>query len=1074
MRLPLATLALALSSLALASSENEGYYMQPSVRGNTIVFVSQGDLWTVSLNGGLAHAITSHVAPASHPAISPDGKWVAFSGTYEGPGEVYVMPIEGAQPRRLTYEGGMNVTGWTPNGDVLVATSIRSTLPQLQLMRINPNTRAESWVPLWQAADGTYDDAAHTLYFTRLSFQGSHTARYKGGTAQNLWKYADGAGEAVPLTASYLGTSKNPMWWKGRIYFLSDRDGAMNLWSMDENGQGLKQLTHHVGWDIQSASLGDGKIAYQLGPAVWIYDIGSGEDAKVPITLASDFDQTREHWVKDPMEYLSSTMPSHNGAKAVLTARGQVFVAGPDGARLVEVTRKPGVRYRNAIFTPDGKSVLALSDESGETEWWRFPANGVGSGEQITSGSHVLIMRGVVSPDGKYIAYADKDQSLWVCDIAAKSSKKIDYSPDDQFNDLTWSPDSQWLAYQRPTFTFSQIAICSVKTGQTVPVTSDRFDSASPAWSADGKWLYFISDRTFRSVVGSPWGSRQPEPFFDKQAKIYMLGLTKGLHSPFEPFDELYTPSEPKKSDEAKPAVRVDIDFDGLQSRLWEVPVPSDNFASLQANGNRLFVIRRAVGGKPELAFIEIKDHDVAAKTLVDGIDQARLSGDGRKILVSKGGSLYLIPADGPPGGPLEKQVDLSGWSFPLRPQEEWRQMFMEAWRLERDYFYDRKMHSVDWNGVLKRYMPAVDRVRDRDELSNLIGQMVGELSALHTFVYGGDLRSSNDSISPAYLGAVLTRDQAAGGYRVDKIYQADPEYPDRVAPLAKPGCDVHTGDVITQVNGQDTLTSDDISSLLRNKGGKQVLLTIKSQAGLTRQAITKPIGAAQFRDLRYEDWELSRRQQVDSESKGTIGYVHLRAMSSGDMAQWERDFYPVFNRAGLIIDVRHNNGGNIDSWILEKLMRKAWFYWQPRVGNSTWNMQWAFRGHVVVLCDQNTASDGEAFSEGIKRLKLGTVMGMRTWGGEIWLSSSNVLVDGGIATAAETGVYGPEGKWLIEGHGVDPDVVIDNLPHASYLGKDAQLEAALSYLSKEIKDHPVPNPTNPPYPDKSWHPKGS
>ncbi len=398
--------------------------------------------------------------------------------------------------------------------------------------------------------------------------------------------------------------------------------------------------------------------------------------------------------------------------------------------------------------------------------------------------------------------------------------------------------------------------------------------------------------------------------------------------------------------------------------------------------------------------------------------------------------------------------------------------MFVEAWRLERDYFYDRKMHGLDWPAILKKYLPVVDRVTDRAELSDLIGDMVGELSALHIRVTGGDIREGNDQIRPGSLGASLTRDESHGGWRIDHIYKTDPDYPDKLSPLARPGAAVKEGDVIETVNGVPTLAAANPRELLRNEAGKQVLLSLRSPGeAKARETVVKPIDPSQDTDLRYSEWEYSRRQRVEQAAHGDIGYIHLRAMGSSDIAEWARDYYPVYNRKGLIIDVRHNRGGNIDSWILEKLLRKAWFYWQPRVGSPTWNMQYAFRGHVAVLCDEFTASDGEAFSEGIKRLHIGKVIGKRTWGGEIWLSANNFLVDHGIATAAETGVYGPEGQWLIEGHGVEPDIVVDNPPHATFQGEDAQLAKAIEYLQEEIRKNPNPEPAAPAYPDKAVKP---
>ena len=404
-----------LCSLILGPA-NEGYYMQPALHGDTLVFVSQGDLWRVDAKGGLAHALTGHTAPAANPAISPDGRTVAFSGTYEGPREAYTMSLDGGLPTRLTYGGSMTVAGWTPDGRVLAATRSRS-LPDLQLTTIDPKTRVQTLAPLAQASDGCTDATGKTLFFTRLPFQGSQTKRYAGGLIQHLWRYTEGTSEAVELTKDYAGTSKEPMFWKGRVYFLSDRDGTMNLWSMDPSGDSLKQVTKGKDWDVQSASLDGGRIAYQLGADLHLLDLATGTDKKLDIALDGDFDASRERWIRNPMAYMTALDPSPNGDRVALTARGQVFVAPTEPGRFVEATRKPGVRYRSAIFTPDGKSILALSDQTGETEWWRFPANGVGAGEQITNGAKVLAMGGKVSGDGKRLAYYDKNFELWIVDL---------------------------------------------------------------------------------------------------------------------------------------------------------------------------------------------------------------------------------------------------------------------------------------------------------------------------------------------------------------------------------------------------------------------------------------------------------------------------------------------------------------------------------------------------------------------------------------------------------------------------------------------------------------------------------
>jgi tricorn protease len=1068
-----------------------GYYRYPAINKDVIVFTSEGDLWSVNIKGGLAQRLTTHPGMESFPAISPDGITIAFSAQYEGPTEVYTMPLTGGLPVRRTFSGQTStVVGWTPDGKILCGSQIYSTLPNTQLVSLDPKTGSETILPLSQAADGNFDPSGQTIFFTRLPFQGSYTKRYKGGTVQNLWKYTKGSEEAVPLTADYPGTSKNPMLWQGRIYFVSDRDGNMNLWSMDLNGRSLKQHTSHQGFDVSSPSLHDGRIVYQLVADLRVYDIAAQTDRRIDITLPSDFDQMREKWITKPLDYLTAANISPTGDRVALTSRGNVFVAPVGDGRWIRVSRKEGVRSRSARFFPDGKTLLVLSDENGEWEFHRFPANGLGPGEQLTTGAKVIRFDGIPSPDGRWIAFADKDNQLWLHNLEKKSLNRVAVSETDMFDDLTWSPDSRWLAYvQRAGNQFTQIMLLNVETGQTTELTDDRVDSHNPAWSPDGKWLYFLSDRYFQSAVGSPWGARQPEPYFDKTTKIYAIALTSRETFPFDPSNELKNESKEPKEESATPAKpdksadlsekkldkerapKVTIDLPGIQDRVFEVPLPPGVYSGLTLNEKILFFVDQEsrAAGRSKLQAVEIKNKNSQAKTLIEDVRNFTLSADGKKILVQKGPDLFIIETSASaPSALAEKKVDLSKWTFSIEPRQEWNQMFIDAWRMERDYFYDRNLHNVDYNGLLKRHLPFVERVSDRYELNDLIAHLVGELSALHTFVRGGDLRQSPDNVSPGSLGARLLRDETKGGCRIDHIFRSDPEYPERCSPLAKPMINIREGDLITSINGTPILSVADPSLLLRNTAGQQVLLEVKpASGGQAVKAIVYPITVGAESDLRYAEWEYTRRLEAEKMGKGDIGYVHLRAMGGNNYTEWVKNFYPVFNRKGLIIDVRHNRGGNIDSWILEKLLRRAWFYWQPRVGNPTWNMQYAFRGHMVVLCNEYTASDGEAFSEGFRRLGLGKVIGTRTWGGEIWLSSSNVLVDRGLASAAETGVYGPEGSWLIEGHGVVPDIIVDNLPHAAFLGKDAQLEAAVKYLQEKIRKEPVEIPRHPPYPDK-------
>ncbi|SNT30836.1 tricorn protease [Granulicella rosea] len=1108
-------LAVPVSLLAAGKdlAAHRGFYSFPAVHGDTVVFTSEGDLWSVPLAGGAARRLTSGSGLERHATISPDGQTVAFTAQYEGPAEAYTLPILGGVPRRRTWNGDAIPDGWTPDGRLIVSTSRYATLPDAQLVLLGEHGEQET-VPLATGSEAAYSTDGKSLFFTRFEKQFSYTKRYQGGWPETIWRF-DGHSEAVPLTGDFAGTSHNPMFWNGRVYFLSDRDGVMNVYSMDPQGKGVKQESHQHGFDIASASVSDGHIVYACGADLWSLDLATGKEAIIPITLLSDFEQLREHWVKKPTDYLTSVHLSPDGGSAVFTARGEVFtLPAKSSGRTVRIAADSAVRFRSARFLPDGKSILALSTQTDETEFWKYPANGQGKPEQWTKDADVLRWDGVSSPDGRWLAHTDKKQQLWVFDTKSKTEKLIAKSANDDFSNLSWSPDSRWLAFvEAGDNQFQQARVLNVETGAITAITSDRYNSSDPVWSTDGKWLYFLSDRMLKTSVQSPWGSRQPDPHFDRSVKIYQLALQPDQRSPFLPYDELHPESKDKKDEDKKDdkkketekkaaagdakaadavkdadkekddkakdkkVAEVKIDFAGLAARLTEVPAPSGNFRSLQITDKRLCWLSSPDESEPraQLQCLDIANKGDEADTVMSGVRSFEISADRKKMLIRKEENFYIFDADvkgsgaGDPKAQAKAQIDLSHWTFAVDPREEFKGLFNDAWRLERDYFYDPHMNGVDWKAMRVRYAPLVDRVSTREELNDVISQMVSELSALHTFVRGGDARMPSDKIDLATLGARLRRDERAGGFVVEHIYLHDPDRPDTAPPFARPESLVKEGEVIVGIDGADALSVSDERDLLRGKAGQQVMLRVKPVAGEIREVLVRPVSARAEFDMRYNDWEYSRRVTVESASASHIGYVHLRAMGPPDIEQWAREFDPIYNRQGLIIDVRHNDGGNIDSWLLGKLLRQAWFYWQPRTGNPTWNMQEAFRGHVVVLCDQETASDGEAFTEGVKRLKIGTVIGTRTWGGEIWLSANNRQADGGIATAAEMAVYGPEGKWLIEGHGVDPDVVVDNLPHASFAGEDKQLQSAIELLKKQIAADPRPVPPPPAYPDKSF-----
>ncbi|MFC1543743.1 S41 family peptidase [Gemmatimonadota bacterium] len=1066
-------------SRVVASPQGEGvagYYRFPALHGQTIVFAAEGDLWRTTAAGGLAQRLTTHAEEETDAVISPDGRTVAFTARYEGPAEVYTMPITGGAPVRRTYESESSIaTAWTPDGRLVYQTTHYATLPVPQLVIVDLSDGTREVVPLSTASEATYDGSGRTLYFVRPAFHNNVTRRYTGGTARDVWRFGPGMAEAVELTGDYEGESHSPMWWEGRVYFVTDRDGTMNIWSMTETGSDVRQHTRHSGWDVKWPDLSDGRIAYNLGADLWLYDIASDRTARVPITLASDFDQLREKWEDDPLQNLTSVHLHPKGESVALTARGRVFVAPVGSGRLVRASRKDGVRFRDVTFMPDGEQLLGLSDETGELEFVTLPVNGIGLDAPLTDDGEVLRFQGHSSPDGSRIAYTDNNNRLWLLEVASGRQQVISLN-EEGAGDMAWSPDSRWLAYSMNAMnSFRQIQIYDTQEGTTVPVTSDRVNSSSAAWDAQGDFLYFLSDRNLRSVVSSPWGTRQPEPYFDRPMEIFQVALRAGLRSPFRPDDELYEEPAREEREQGEGPTPVRIDIEGLMARVDQVPVSSGNYSSLTAGRDALYWLSRGESGTSLMA-LRIGNEDPEPVEVATGVRDYELSADRSRMLIRQGNNLAVVAARPQRAADLaDNRVDLSGWAFPIDVREDWRQIFIDAWRLERDYFYDPGMHGVDWEGVRDKYLPLVDRVTTRDELSDLIGRVVGELSALHTSVRGGDLRQDPDNISVAALGARLFKDPGAGGYRIDYIYRSDPDYPDERSPLADPYLAIEVGDIIETVNGISTLESFDLGELLRNQAGEQVLLGLRSgRGGDRRQVIVEPLGSES--NLRYSDWEYTRRLEVEEKSEGQIGYVHLRAMGGGNLTEWYRNFYPVFDRPGLIVDVRRNSGGNIDSFILEKLMRRAWMYWKDRAGQPTWNMHYAFRGHMVVLVDQNTASDGEAFAEGFRRLGLGPVIGMRTWGGEIWLSSSNRLSDGGLARAPMTGVYGPEGIWLIEQIGVIPDIEVDNLPHATFNGSDAQLEAAVAYLLQRIAEDPREVPAPPAYPDRGFRypPPGS
>jgi tricorn protease len=1094
MNLPRPLILMLLSAGVLSSAQAaDAYYRYPAIRGDAVVFTAEGDLWKTGAHGGQAQRLTTHPSAETNAAISHDGRWVAFSASYEGAQEAYVMPLAGGLPKRITFENGaVSVLGWSAQGEVLVSMA-SGTGPgrSLVIAAVKPDSLQRQIFPLADANDAVLDDAGKTLYFTRngLALTNDNVKAYRGGAHAQLWRYElGGTAEAVQLLASDNGNNKRPMWWQGRLYFISDRSGSDNLWTMAADGSDARQLTQHKDWDVRNAALGDGRIVYQLGADLHVLDLSSAKDEALAIDLLSDFDQQRTRQIRSPLESLTNVQIAGKTERIVLTARGRVSVAGTGAQRRVEIAIPEGARARQAVFSHDDKAIYAIVDSSGENEIWKFAADGSGKGEQLTKDGNNHRWQLYPSPDGRWLGHTDKKGRFWLLDLATKANIVIDDAGKvglGDYDEIAWSPDSKNLALVRAASNEqrNQIGLYNIDSKQLAFVTSDRYTSRSPVFSPDGKWLYFLSARNFQLANGSPWGDRNMGPVFDKRTGVYALALQPENRFPFKPDDELSKPGDKpaegateqaaeKAAEKAvaksttKDAAKATgkslpaVVYAGLAERLYEVPLAAGNYRALQMDDKRLYFLDAdGNDGKANLKTLAIASNGPQPEVFVAGVREYDLSLDRKHVyyrsFASGPGDMLVVEAGAKaPSDVTKAKIKVDDWTFTSNPRLEWKQMFNDAWRMHRDFLYDVKMRGADWPAVRAKYAPLVDRVTDRAELDDVLGMMISEVGALHSQIRPGDIRRSAPEGTPAGLGALLSR--TAEGYRVDHIYTSEPELPSQRGPLAQAGVDVKEGDIITAVNGKPVLEARDIADLLLNQADKQVLLQVKRKAE-SRQVIVLPVNMTRQAALRYSDWEQSRAQQVEAASKGRIGYLHLRAMGPNDIASFARDFYANVNREGLIIDVRRNNGGNIDSWIIEKLLRKAWAFWAPPGVAPSPNMQNTFRGHLVVLIDEYTYSDGETFAAGIKSLGLAPLVGKRTAGAGVWLSDNNRLSDNGMARVAEMGQFNTEdGQWLIEGVGVSPDVVVDNLPHATYQGQDRQLEVALQVLDKTLKEKPV------------------
>lgn len=1128
-----------------ADTGREGFYRFPALRGATIVFTAEGDLWRVGLSGGRAERITTHPDLETRAALSPDGRHIAFTGAYERAPEAYLMPLTGGVPQRLSWLGqNPRVWGFTPAGEVLVtAPSLRGE-PVTQLFAIQPRTLAQRVLPVGQASDGAVSADGHILYFTRQGLNSDNVRAYRGGAMARLWRLdLRGNAEAEALVPPGPGNDLRPMPYAGstgpRVAFLSDRDGQYNLYSVDASGGGQQQHTRHRGWDIRHAAIDGTRVVYAVGADLHLIDLETGQDQRLAITLGGDADAQRARWVARPQTFFESARVAPDGQRVVLSVRGRIATQGTGVLRRAEMPVPADARCREAVYSHDNKHVFALCDIApaagstalAEQEIWRFNADGSGAPLQITRGANMRRFAIFPSPDGRWLAHTDKAGRLTLTALSASgtgASREVvvpgPSRPAPQ--QLAWAPDSLSFAFARGGSDGyrQRLYLHQVAAARTLALTSDRYSSGQPAFTPDGRWLYFLSERSFVPSSPGPWGDRNLGPYFDRRTKVYALALQAGGPPfPFQPRDEIQPAPEPEtpasvaaaasgasasasapapapalgnraaarpadnKADN-KAAAKPAIDVAGLAERLHEVPLPAGNYTRLRTDGKRLYLLE--ADSTPErrtsLRTLAIENTGPVPELFAADVNDFDLTPDGKRLMLLRRaatgpqpGDIQLMEAAAklPTDAPVlaRSQVRWADWQINTEPAAEWRQMFDDAWRLHRDHFYDVKMHGADWPALRSKYAALLPRVGDRRELGELQSQMVAEVGALHSQVGAEDVRRGPEDIAPAGLGARLAK--VASGFRIEHIYRSDPELPAEVSPLAR--VQARVGEVITSINGRSlagVAGVADLGEVLRGQAERQVLLTLKSEAagsgagtgvGNERRVVVLPVSAPREAALREGDWEQGRLERAAARSNGRVGYLRLRAMGRDDMATFAREFYAQLDREAIVIDVRNNNGGNIDSWVLTQLLRRAWAWWQPRSpegAESYSNMQQAWRGHLAVLIDADTYSDGETFAEGVKRLQLGTLVGRRTAGAGVWLSDGNRLLDRGIVRAAETGQFALDGSWLIEGRGVTPDIDVDNPPRSTHDGGDAQLDAAVNHLLRKLAEQPLAKPQPPPH----------
>ncbi len=1078
---------------AASAAPPDGFYRYPSIGGGAIVFASEGDLWRVPAEGGSALRLTAHEGEERFPRVSADGGLIAFTAQYAGNDDVYVMPASGGEPTRLTYHPASDqAIGWTVDGKILFRSRRDHAHGDYRVYTIGPDGGIPKLIPLEPAAWISAEPGGSWIAVQKIGLEFHNWKRYKGGEAEDIY-----VGTLEPLSFTevtrYDGKDAFPMWAAdGRIYFVTDRWGRPNLASMKPDGSDVKRLTTFADYDVRWPSLGDGRIVYQHKMDVWSYDLASGTNEQVRIQLPSDRLQARERFV-DPKANLRSWSLSKDGERIALETRGDVFVARTRKKGLIRrITESSLARTKFPAFSPDGKALAAWTEVDGEEQLFLYAADNSAAPKRLGSAPPGWYFAPVWSPDGKKIAWGDEKYRLHVADTASGATTQLDQG-EWEIRRCVFSPDSRYLAYSvmLPSL-YRQVRIWDGQAKKTYDVSDPMFNASSPAWDPKGKHLYFLSER----FINPRLDLFEARIVTDEATLPYVVALQADGALPFAPRGDA-DPAKPEetKEQEKKDEARKDdkkegpkkeekvepirIDFDGLADRLAQVPVAPGNYDDLRVVEGKLHWLKyqnrgmMPPGDEPqEEPVAELQTYELEkekATTITGGVLAYQVSLD-RKVLVYQAKEGFSRIEAGATQAPKdeaaqEAKVDLSGWSLSINPRDEWKQMLHEAWRLQRDFFYDAKMHGVDWAGVWKQYGPLADRISSRDDLADMLGEMFGELNVGHAYHWGGDLRRG-PVVGTGLLGADLEYDPASGFWRIQKIYRGDHPDPQWSSPLARPDLRVKPGQWLVAIDGKPLAKGEDYLKRLTNRAQQEVELSIADapRPEGARRVVVKTV--ANDTRIRYATWIREMRAYVDKKSKGQIGYLHLYDMGGLGLRQFSRDFPPQWRKRGLIVDDRWNHGGFVAPMILAHLDRKILAIGGTRYGNVDTVPSRAFNGHLAALINRQGGSDCETLALGFKEFKLGPVIGTRTWGGWVGIRGDKPLRDGGMVTQPEFGGWDTRGKaWIIEGHGVDPDVELDLGADGLIYGKDLQLDYAIDDMLKRIAADPKGLPPPPPVP---------